>query len=80
MTKNSLCDVLIIGAGPSGAVTAAILVQKGYQVTMLESAAFPRFSIGESLLPQAMEFLQLANLLDCVKEAGFQFKNGAAFA
>ncbi len=80
MTKNSLCDVLIIGAGPSGAVTAAILVQKGYQVTMLESTAFPRFSIGESLLPQAMEFLQLANLLDCVKEAGFQFKNGAAFA
>ncbi len=72
-------DVLIIGAGPSGSVAAAILAQKGYQVTIIESSKFPRFSIGESLLPQAMEFLEHANLLSCIENTPFQFKNGAAF-
>ncbi|WP_440616640.1 NAD(P)/FAD-dependent oxidoreductase [Cysteiniphilum sp. 6C5] len=73
-------DILIIGAGPSGSVAAAILAQRGYQVTIIESSKFPRFSIGESLLPQAMEFLAQANLLRCIEDAHFQFKNGAAFS
>ncbi|MCG8312888.1 MAG: tryptophan 7-halogenase [Pseudomonadales bacterium] len=72
-------DVAIIGAGPSGAVAAALLVQQGYEVTVIEREKFPRFSIGESLLPQSMEFLAEANLKDAVDRAGFQFKNGAAF-
>lgn len=73
-------DVLIIGAVPSGTFAASILVQKGYQVTIIESSKFPRFSIGESLLPQAMEFLAHANLLSCIESTHFQFKNGAAFS
>lgn len=72
-------DIVIIGAGPSGAVAAALLVNRGYKVTVFERQTFPRFSIGESLLPQCMEILQEANLLNAVKAAGFQFKNGAAF-
>lgn len=72
-------DVIIIGAGPAGAVAAALLVNRGYSVTVLERQTFPRFSIGESLLPQCMEILQQANLLTAVEAAGFQFKNGAAF-
>ncbi len=72
-------DVLIIGAGPSGAVAAALLVQKGYKVLVLEKEQFPRFSIGESLLPQCMEFIEQAGMLEAVQAAGFQFKNGAAF-
>ncbi|MDX1695873.1 MAG: NAD(P)/FAD-dependent oxidoreductase [Ketobacteraceae bacterium] len=72
-------DVLIIGAGPAGAVAAGILVDKGYQVTVLEKEHFPRFSIGESLLPQSMIFLEEAGLLEAVHKAGFQLKNGAAF-
>lgn len=81
-TKSNVlnADILIIGAGPSGSVAAAILAQKGYQVTIIESSKFPRFSIGESLLPQAMEFLEHANLLPCIENAHFQFKNGAAFS
>ena len=47
---------------------------------MLEREQFPRFSIGESLLPQSMEYLEQAGMLRAVQEAGFQFKNGAAFA
>ena len=62
----SPCDVAIVGAGPSGSVAAALLRQRGYQVTIIERQHFPRFSIGESLLPQCMEFLDEANMLDAV--------------
>lgn len=83
MSTIQQTDVLIIGAGPSGSSAAALLRQKGYQVTIIEKQHFPRFSIGESLLPQSMVFLEEAGLLDTVRthaeEYGFQFKNGAAF-
>ena len=76
-------DVVIIGAGPSGAVAASLLVKKGWHVVMLEQQIFPRFSIGESLLPQCMSFLAEADLEQAVQaqaqSLGFQFKNGAAF-
>ena len=72
-------EVLIIGAGPAGSVAAALLRQ-GRQVLMLEREQFPRFSIGESLLPQSMEYLEQGGMLRAVVEAGFQLKNGAAFA
>jgi flavin-dependent dehydrogenase len=79
MQKIETTDVLIIGAGPSGAVAAALLRQQGRAVLVLEREEFPRFSIGESLLPQSMEYLEQAGMLRAVVEAGFQFKNGAAF-
>src|SRR5471030_2021498 len=72
-------EILVVGAGPAGSVAAALLRQQGRQVLVLEREQFPRFSIGESLLPQSMEYLQQANMLQAVVEAGFQFKNGASF-
>lgn len=72
-------DVVVIGAGPSGAVSSSLLAEYGYRVLVLEKEHFPRFSIGESLLPQSMEFLERAGMLKDVVEVGFQFKNGAAF-
>ena len=73
-------DVLIIGAGPAGSVGARMLKKLGHQVVILEKEQFPRFSIGESLLPQCMEFLDEADLLGPVAAEGFQLKNGAAFS
>lgn len=72
-------DVIIIGAGPSGSVAASMLKARGVDVVVLEKTQFPRFIIGESLLPQSMEYLEEAGLLKAVIEAGFQYKNGAAF-
>ncbi|MBF6023357.1 NAD(P)/FAD-dependent oxidoreductase [Lysobacter niastensis] len=72
-------QVLIVGAGPAGSVAAAMLRQQGREVLILEREQFPRFSIGESLLPQSMEYIEAAGLLRDVVEAGFQYKNGASF-
>src|ERR1700710_489160 len=72
-------DVAIIGAGPSGAVAAALLRKAGRSVLVLERQHFPRFSVGESLLPQSMGYLDEAGMLQSVVEAGFQYKNGAHF-
>ncbi|WP_163834965.1 NAD(P)/FAD-dependent oxidoreductase [Spartinivicinus ruber] len=72
-------DVIVIGAGPSGAVVSSLLKQQGLSVLVVEKTHFPRFSIGESLLPQSMTYLEAANLLQPVVEAGFQYKNGAVF-
>ena len=74
-----MCEIIIIGAGPSGSIGGALLANLGYRVTILERQRFPRFSIGESLLPQCMEFIKQAGMLDAVVNAGFQFKNGASF-
>jgi flavin-dependent dehydrogenase len=60
-------------------VAAALLRQQGRSVLIVEKQVFPRFSIGESLLPQSMEYLEQAGLLRAVVEAGFQYKNGATF-
>jgi flavin-dependent dehydrogenase len=79
VTRIESADILIIGAGPAGSVAAALLRQQGRQVLMIEREQFPRFSIGESLLPQSMAYLEQAGMLQAVVEAGFQFKNGAAF-
>jgi len=73
-------QVVIIGAGPSGAIAAALLKRKGHDVLVIERQHFPRFSIGESLLSHCLDFVEEAGMLDAVNAAGFQRKNGAAFA
>ena len=72
--------VVIIGAGPSGAIASALLKRKGHDVLIIERQHFPRFSIGESLLSHCIDFIEEAGMLDAVQAAGFQVKNGAAFA
>lgn len=72
-------DVLVIGAGPSGCVSASILHQSGLKVLVVEKEKFPRFVIGESLLPRSMETLERAGFVDALKQKGFQEKFGAKF-
>jgi hypothetical protein len=77
--KKEIVDILIIGAGPSGMVSACYLQDKGFNIKVVEKAIFPRFSIGESLIPQCMDNLEEAGLLEAVSKAGFQKKYGARF-
>lgn len=72
-------DVLVIGAGPSGTVAASIINKRGYKVKIVEKTQFPRFVIGESLLPRCMEHFEAAGFLDAIKTKGFQKKYGAVF-
>ncbi len=80
MSLSHQFDIAVIGAGPSGSVAAALLNKKGFKVCVLEKQHFPRFVIGESLLPHCMEMLEEAGFIEAVEaEPSFQFKNGAAF-
>ncbi len=73
-------DVVIIGAGPAGAAMASLLIQQGIYPLVLERQKFPRFMIGESLLPEALNCLSQAGLLEVVTNGGHQFKDGARFS
>jgi len=73
------CDVFIIGGGPAGSIAAIKLVNAGYSVKLVEKTKFPRFVIGESLLPRCNEILDDAGVLESIEKAGFQFKGGVAF-
>ena len=78
-SKTIVSDVLIIGGGPAGSIAAASLAQKGYTVSVVEKVPFPRFVIGESLLPRCNELLHMNGMLDVVDAHGFTVKRGAAF-
>ncbi len=73
------CDIFIIGGGPAGSIAAIKLVNAGYDVKLVEKTKFPRFVIGESLLPRCNELLNEAGVLETIRDAGFQFKGGVAF-
>ncbi|HTX24804.1 MAG TPA: NAD(P)/FAD-dependent oxidoreductase [Steroidobacteraceae bacterium] len=79
MTASERREIVVIGAGPAGAIAAALLKRRGRDVLVLERQRFPRFSIGESLLVHCLDFVAEAGMLEAVDAAGFQYKNGAAF-
>jgi len=79
IVKPTETDVLIIGAGPAGAVAAASLHRDGYRTIVVEKQHFPRFVIGESLLPRTMDLLKEVGLLDAVEAKNFIHKTGAVF-
>lgn len=78
MLKENV-DVLVIGAGPSGCVAASYLYNNGVNVTVVEKSKFPRFVIGESLIPRVMDHFEEAGLLDALKSMNFEKKFGARF-
>jgi flavin-dependent dehydrogenase len=77
-TRNDV-DVLVIGAGPAGTIAGAVLQREGFHPLLVEKQVFPRFVIGESLLPRVMNILKETDLLRAVEEKGFIKKTGAVF-
>jgi len=70
-------DVAIIGGGPAGSTAAALLARAGRRVAVLEKDRFPRFHIGESLLPRGMGVFERTGVLPKIEAAGFVRKFGA---
>jgi flavin-dependent dehydrogenase len=77
MTKKS--NVLIIGAGPSGTSAGKLLAEKGHKVMIVEREKFPRYHIGESLLPFTFEPLKRLGLIDTMKKSAFVKKYSVQF-
>lgn len=71
--------VLVIGGGPAGSMAAALLARESMDVTVLERDRFPRYHIGESLLPSVHPILDLAGLHEKVDRYGFVKKYGGFF-
>jgi flavin-dependent dehydrogenase len=71
--------VLVIGGGPAGSTTATLLAREGFRTTLLERDRFPRYHIGESLVPSLLPILGLSGALEHVAAAGFRRKGGAYF-
>jgi flavin-dependent dehydrogenase len=69
-------QILVIGGGPGGSTAATLLAREGFDVTLIERDAFPRYHIGESLLPSVLDFLDMSGARPKVEAYGFQRKPG----
>lgn len=72
-------DVTVIGGGPGGSTLAALLAKQGRKVAVVERQEFPRFRIGESLLPFSMDIWRRTGVLEKIHQQGYLVKHGARF-
>src|SRR6059036_975895 len=79
MNGETTYDTLIIGAGPAGSAAAAVLAERGNRVLVLEREKFPRYHIGESLLPFTFQPLQRLGLIDKMRQSAFVKKYSVQF-
>src|SRR5690242_6895339 len=79
MSEQKKYDVLVIGGGPAGCGAATILAEKGRRVMVLEREKFPRYHIGESLLPFTFGPLQRLGMIDRMRSSAFVKKYSVQF-
>ena len=79
MVNSAVPRVIVIGGGPSGSTAATLIAQRGYQVRLLEREHFPRFHIGESLIPQTYWVMKRLNMLNKMKSSEFIRKYSVQF-
>ncbi|MFO1091935.1 MAG: NAD(P)/FAD-dependent oxidoreductase [Planctomycetaceae bacterium] len=73
------CDVVVIGGGPSGATVSTLLAQKGRHVQLFERERFPRYHIGESLIPETYWVLDRLGMLEKLRRSPFVKKYSVQF-
>lgn len=79
MIQRVETDVVVIGGGPGGATASTLIAQKGYRVELCEREHFPRFHIGESLIPETYWVLKRLNMLDKLRDSPFVKKHSVQF-
>jgi len=79
MKNTNTLDCIIIGGGPAGSAAGAILAEHGHRVLLLEREKFPRYHIGESLLPFTFQPLQRLGLIDRMRASAFVKKYSVQF-
>lgn len=79
-TSQKTWDVIVVGGGPAGSSAAGYMKMKGYDVLLLERETFPRYRLGESLLPSTVPILRDLGVLEAMDEAGFPRKTGGSFS
>jgi len=72
-------DVVVIGGGPSGATVATLVAQQGHSVQLLEREHFPRYHIGESLIPETFWVLERLGMLEKLRGSRFVNKHSVQF-
>jgi flavin-dependent dehydrogenase len=77
--KTSETDVVVIGGGPAGSTSSTLIAQSGAKVRLFERERFPRFHIGESLIPETYWVLKRLNMLDKMKNSHFVKKCSVQF-
>ena len=72
-------DCVVVGAGPAGSTTAALVAEAGFSTLLLEREKFPRFHVGESMMPETFWTLQRLGVLEQMREQAFVKKVGVQF-
>ncbi|MCM2369093.1 tryptophan 7-halogenase [Rhodopirellula sp. ICT_H3.1] len=79
MAGNQDLDVVVIGGGPAGATASTLIAQQDYRVELFERERFPRYHIGESLIPETYWVLKRLGMLDKMKSSHFVKKHSVQF-